>query len=121
MPFKPPFMKEDDLKTYNMYFGELDNNLRCYLAPERFKQDWDESFRDPKLLEPSMDIFSAGCVIAEIFMDGHPLFNLAMLQNYRKGTYSPMDYLHKKIKDQKIVDLILHMIDRDPQNRLNIN
>lgn len=79
MPYKPAYMKEDDLKLYNMFFGELDNNLRSYLAPERFKVDWDESLKDPKLLDPSMDVFSAGCVIAEIFMDGHALFDLAHL------------------------------------------
>lgn len=79
MPYKPAYMKDDDLKLYNMFFGELDNNLRCYLAPERFKVDWDESLKDPKLLDASMDIFSAGCVIAEIFMDGHALFDLAHL------------------------------------------
>ena len=26
LPFKPAFISEDDLKTYNFYFGELDNN-----------------------------------------------------------------------------------------------
>ena len=40
-----------------------------------------------------MDIFSAGCVIAEIFMDGHPLFDLAHLQNYRKKLYDPREDL----------------------------
>lgn len=52
MPYKPAYMKEDDLKIYNMFFGELDNNLRCYLAPERFKAEWDDSLKDIKLLEP---------------------------------------------------------------------
>lgn len=32
-----------------------------------------------------MDIFSAGCVIAEIMMDGTPLFDLAQLAAYKKG------------------------------------
>jgi phosphoinositide-3-kinase regulatory subunit 4 len=77
VPYKPAFLRHDDLKAYNAYFGELDNNLRCYIAPERFKTEWDDSLKDVKLLEPSMDIFSIGCVIAEIFMDGHPLFGLA--------------------------------------------
>lgn len=36
VPFKPAYVGEDDLKTYNLYFGELDNNQRCYIAPERF-------------------------------------------------------------------------------------
>lgn len=79
LPYKPAHMKEDDLKMYNMFFGELDNNLRCYIAPERFKVQWDDNLKDYKLLDPTMDIFSTGCVIAEIFMDGHPLFDLAKL------------------------------------------
>jgi phosphoinositide-3-kinase regulatory subunit 4 len=43
-------------------------------------------------MDPAMDIFSAGCVIAEIFLDrkdGRALFDLAQLQNYRKGVYDP--------------------------------
>jgi len=39
LPFKPAFISGDDLKTYNFYFGELDNNQRCYIAPERFKTE----------------------------------------------------------------------------------
>lgn len=68
-----------------------------------------------------MDIFSAGCVIAEIFMDGHPLFDLAHLQNYRKGLYDPKEDLLKRIKDRKIVDLIMSMIHRDPYERASIS
>lgn len=68
-----------------------------------------------------MDIFSAGCVIAEIFMDGHSLFDLAQLQNYRKKIYDPRDEMLKKIKDTKIVDLIMSMIHRDPYKRGSIN
>jgi phosphoinositide-3-kinase, regulatory subunit 4 len=73
---------EDDLKTYNLYFGELDNNQRCYIAPERFRSEMmpDRDPYDQVLLEPSMDIFSIGCIIAEIFMDrkdGRALFDLA--------------------------------------------
>lgn len=68
-----------------------------------------------------MDIFSAGCVIAEIFMDGHPLFDLAHLQNYRKRVYDPREDLSKKIKDPKIVDLIMSMIHRDPYKRAPVS
>ena len=37
VPYKPAFVSEDDLKTYNLYFGEQNNNQKCYIAPERFK------------------------------------------------------------------------------------
>ena len=36
-------------------------------------------------MAPSMDIFSAGCVITEILSDGLPLFDLPRLQSYRRG------------------------------------
>ena len=26
VPYKPAFIREDDLKNYNIYFGEMDNN-----------------------------------------------------------------------------------------------
>jgi hypothetical protein len=36
--YKPTYVKGDDLKRYNLYYGELENNQRCYFAPERFKE-----------------------------------------------------------------------------------
>ena len=74
-------MKSDDLRKYNLYFGELDNNQRCYAAPERFVHGENE---EAKLqlsgeLDHKADIFSAGCVIAEILMDGVSLFGRAGL------------------------------------------
>lgn len=121
--YKPTFLGQDDLKQYNLYFGELDNNLRCYIAPERFRADLidPEQMFNQNFLDPAMDIFSAGCVIAEIFMDGHPLFDLAHHQNYRKGLYDPTADLAKKIRDPKIVKLIMKMISTDPQKRGDIN
>ena len=71
-----------------------------------------------------MDIFSAGCVIAEIFMDrkdGRALFDLAELQNYKKGVYDPREDLMHFIKDRRIVDLIMQMIQREPSERATIN
>lgn len=40
--------------------------------------------RDGKVTE-SMDCFSAGCVIAELFLEGAPLFTLSQLFKYREG------------------------------------
>ncbi len=80
VPYKPAYVSEDDLKTYNLYFGEQNNNQKCYIAPERFKNGITEAVFDQKELDPAMDIFSVGCVIAEIFLDrkdGRTLFNLA--------------------------------------------
>lgn len=47
------------------------------MAPERFL---DGSNRvSGGVLLPSMDIFSAGCVIAELFLDGKALFDLSQV------------------------------------------
>jgi len=46
-----------------------------------------------------MDVFSVGCVIAEILMDGLPLFSLSKLQQYRLGNYDPSHELVKFIPD----------------------
>lgn len=82
------------------------------MAPERFSKSDDQ--RDPKYLSPAMDIFSLGCVIAEIFL-GHRLFDLAMLQNYRKGVISLNDLIKSnKPEDKEAIDLIKNMLELDP-------
>ena len=48
-------------------------------------------------LAPSMDIFSAGCVLIELFTDSPP-FNFSNLLAYRAGEYSP-DRVLDKIDD----------------------
>lgn len=40
-PYKPVLIKDDDLNTYNKFFGDLDNNIRCYVAPERWRSPTD--------------------------------------------------------------------------------
>lgn len=63
-----------------------------------------------------MDVFSLGCVIAEIYFDGQPLFDLARLQLYRKGQWDPEPELLKKM-DHHMATLVLKMLDRDPKKR----
>ena len=104
--YKPTYIEEegDDkipLTEYNRYFGEMcafgteNGNARCYLAPERFR-DRDAGKADGVEYragglqwgpaKPEMDIFSTGCVIAEILSaDDQPLFDLASLRAYRNS------------------------------------
>jgi phosphoinositide-3-kinase regulatory subunit 4 len=63
-----------------------------------------------------MDIFSAGCVIAELFLES-PIFTLSQMYKYRKGEYSPEHSQLAKIEDPDIRELILHMIQLDPESR----
>ncbi|KAK9099167.1 hypothetical protein Syun_026212 [Stephania yunnanensis] len=58
------------------------------------------------------------CVIAELFLEGQPLFELSQLLAYRRGQYDPSQTL-EKIQDSGIRKLILHMIQLDPDSRLS--
>eukprot|EP00884_Botryococcus_braunii_P002634 jgi/Botrbrau1/12371/Bobra.0239s0020.1 len=64
-----------------------------------------------------MDIFSAGCVLAEMFNDGTELFDLGKLLAYRRNEHNPAPSLARL--DPHIRDLILHMIQLDPGARLS--
>lgn len=72
----------------------------------------------------SMDIFSLGCVIAEIFLNGKSLFDLPSLLRYRSAANAEHEHEQlqeelKKIGDPLMEELILHMIQRDPRKRLS--
>ena len=56
-------------------------------------------------LEPSMDIFSAGCVIGELFTEGNPLFDYAELLAFSVNQHNP-DTVIDKIEDPDIRDLV---------------
>lgn len=65
-----------------------------------------------------MDIFSIGCTIAELFMDGHPLFTLSQLLLYRLGDYDPSPTL-EKVEDKRVRSMIKTMIALNPSKRLS--
>ncbi|KAG2443160.1 hypothetical protein HYH02_009570 [Chlamydomonas schloesseri] len=79
-----------------------------------------ESSKPPSALTPEMDIFSLGCVIAEVFCDGKALFDLSELLSYRRGDAAadpagPGSALAGV--DPDIRRLVLHMIQLDPAAR----
>ncbi|EIE85776.1 hypothetical protein RO3G_10486 [Rhizopus delemar RA 99-880] len=69
-------------------------------------------------LTPEMDIFSVGCVIAELFLEGTSLFTLSQLFKYKNGEYNPIVSLDK-IEDKNIKELVSHMIQINPGSRLS--
>ncbi|KAE8912927.1 hypothetical protein PF005_g10565 [Phytophthora fragariae] len=79
---------------------------------------YSRSRREGNLLE-SMDIFSAGCVIAELFLGGKPLFDLPSLLKYRTGDSEMLRLQLKKIGDPRLEELLLHMLQLDPSARLS--
>ncbi|KAL4205052.1 hypothetical protein AMTRI_Chr01g135210 [Amborella trichopoda] len=116
--FKPTYIPDDDPSDFSFFF-DTGGRRRCYLAPERFYEHGGEMHVTPDApLRPSMDIFSLGCVIAELFLEGQPLFELSQLLAYRRGQYDPAPYL-EKISDSGIRKMILHMIQLDSGLRLS--
>lgn len=97
--YKPTYLPLDDPADFSFFF-DTSGRRTCYIAPERFytasanpeisakksklAMDETEGKRDGKVTE-AMDCFSAGCVIAELFLEGTPLFNLSQLFKYREG------------------------------------
>ncbi|KAL4886666.1 hypothetical protein BJY04DRAFT_228458 [Aspergillus karnatakaensis] len=111
--FKPTFLPEDNPADFSFYF-DTSGRRTCYLAPERFLVANEEAGN--RNLNWAMDIFSAGCVIAELFLES-PIFSLSQMYKYRKGEYSPEHSQLGKIEDPEIRALILHMIQLDPESR----
>lgn len=59
------------------------------------------------------DVFSLGCVIAELWLgEGRAFFDLGTLLAYRRGEYDPSKELAAIEPD--IAELVLHMIHRAP-------
>ncbi|XP_059431883.1 serine/threonine-protein kinase VPS15 isoform X2 [Corylus avellana] len=116
--FKPTYIPYDDPSDFSFFFDTGGRRL-CYLAPERFYEHGGEmQVAQDATLRPSMDIFAVGCVIAELFLEGQPLFELSQLLAYRRGQYDPSQHL-EKIPDSGVRKMILHMIQLEPESRLS--
>ncbi|KAK3318680.1 hypothetical protein B0H66DRAFT_517008 [Apodospora peruviana] len=112
--FKRVMLPEDNPADFSYYF-DTSGRRTCYLAPERFLPPGEEA--DPNArVTWAMDVFSAGCVIAELFLET-PIFNLSQLYKYRRGEYDPgISYL-SRIPDKDLREMIAHMIQLDPEKR----
>ncbi|KUI54795.1 Phosphoinositide 3-kinase regulatory subunit 4 [Cytospora mali] len=110
-----PVTLPDDNPTDFSYFFDTSSRRTCYIAPERFVAPGKEQGSETKLTW-AMDVFSAGCVIAELFLES-PIFSLSQLFKYRKGEYDPVISHVSRIPDRDIRELVSHMIQLDPQKR----
>ncbi|WFC96835.1 non-specific serine/threonine protein kinase [Malassezia brasiliensis] len=63
-----------------------------------------------------MDVFSLGCVLAELWRDGAPLFTLSQLFRYRDGQYN-VGALLAEIPHEGIRGVIARMVHVDPAKR----
>jgi phosphoinositide-3-kinase regulatory subunit 4 len=108
------YLPDDNPAIFSIFF-DASSRRTCYIAPERFQSSGDALFQTCTKLTPEMDIFSLGCTIAEIFLEGTALFTLSQLLRYRKNEYSPLDKL-SQIKPE-IREMIIEMIDLNPSKR----
>ncbi|KAH7398211.1 phosphoinositide 3-kinase regulatory subunit 4 [Pyrenochaeta sp. MPI-SDFR-AT-0127] len=114
--YKPAHLPEDNPADFSFYF-DLSGRRTCYLAPERFLAAGQQPEGEGDV-NWAMDIFSVGCVIAELFLEA-PIFSLSQLFKYRQGEYNPEHSHLNKIQDANIRELIMHMIQVDPNSRMS--
>lgn len=122
---KPAFLSPDNPAEYNKFYAHSQVRA-CYVAPERFCSRassapfarFNDGADDTETLKAA-DIFSLGCVIAEIFLEGKGfVFDHASLLGYRSGKFDPTPVINR-IPDPEVRDLVLHMIQADPSLRLS--
>ncbi|GMT16741.1 hypothetical protein PFISCL1PPCAC_8038, partial [Pristionchus fissidentatus] len=126
--FKPTYLPEDNPSIYS-YFFDTSRRQTCYIAPERIlsPQEYKDKgeLSSTKLisegLTPAMDIFSAGCVIYELFSDGHPPFTYGSLFKYRKMTRDEaereVEELLGKFHCGSFGPLLKKMLSKNPKDR----
>ncbi|PHH88640.1 hypothetical protein CDD83_7270 [Cordyceps sp. RAO-2017] len=113
-PYKPVLLPDDNPGDFS-YFFDTSGRRTCYIAPERFYAAG--SHPPPKArMTWAMDIFSAGCVIAQMFLESE-LFSLAQLYKYRRGEYDPVFAHLSVISDKDVREMIAHMIQLNPEKR----
>ncbi|KAH7130299.1 hypothetical protein B0J11DRAFT_577843 [Dendryphion nanum] len=113
--YKPVYLPEDNPADFSFYF-DMSGRRTCYLAPERFLPSGEQPEGEVGITW-AMDIFSVGCVIAELFIES-PIFSLSQLFRYRQHEYDPVHSQLSKIHDSGVRELVASMIQIDPNARL---
>ena len=127
--YKPALLADDNPSSFN-YFFDTSRRRCCNIAPERFVasnqlQNLENitaytSSVAPLIPEPQltdrMDMFSLGCVLAELFSD-EVLFDLSTLLAYKEGKLEKLDSLLAKIENPQIRPLVKSLVAINPQDR----
>ncbi|XP_013182356.1 PREDICTED: phosphoinositide 3-kinase regulatory subunit 4 isoform X1 [Papilio xuthus] len=131
--FKPTFLPDDNPADFS-YFFDTSRRRLCYVAPERFVRAPDPSYRpsgDDRTgglllsespckvgeLLPSMDIFSAGCALLELWNEGTPALDLPGLLAYRNGEDRPSTMTLPEGSEPGLRELLHSMTERNPKDR----
>lgn len=120
-PFGLQSKQQSPIEFYQIWFDEgFDGEANeigkgCYLAPERLKFNVEESFE-------GADLFSLGCVLAELFglgARGFLQFKDTLKLSQATETYSNLlnDYIEQCEVIAEVVPLIKNLCARDPRER----
>ncbi|KAJ9451187.1 putative serine/threonine-protein kinase VPS15 [Diplonema papillatum] len=117
-PFKPSHISNP---ADFSYFFDSAENRHCNLAPERITDDSLVAEKQTDPVTEKMDVFGVGCAIAQVFQGGEVLFKLDQLLAYKNGKYDAASALRDKLQGEeqqgKIVDFIMALLARDPEER----
>ncbi|KAF8822923.1 PIK3R4 kinase-related protein (incomplete catalytic triad), partial [Cardiosporidium cionae] len=81
--FKPVYLPDWDTQAFTFFF-ESENRRKCYLAPERFYSGGlPQTNTKTTHHRFSMDIFSMGCTLAELFLEGVDVLDLPQVLKMR--------------------------------------
>ncbi|CAG0881054.1 unnamed protein product [Cyprideis torosa] len=122
--FKPVLLPVDNPADFS-YFFDTSGKRKCCIAPERFVSglnslsQTDATRKVIETLMPAMDIFSAGCVLAEIFSEGKEILDFAQLIQYctTDELGHPAEFLKEYVPDSKAREVILRMLAKAPADR----
>ena len=124
--YKPAYISIDDITNYTYYFGtnRRDSMKGCYIAPERLLEKNNSNIisdSEKKEKNFSMDVFSVGAIIAELFLERN-IFDYTSLLNYKKGNKKlfNIDEILSKIHQKSIRSLLYKMLAVNPEDRINI-
>ncbi|GMH95852.1 hypothetical protein TrST_g6288 [Triparma strigata] len=101
------------LDGFNYYFKQMNGGKRCWVAPERWKEEEVEA-------KAEQDVFSLGCLIIMIYLNGEEVMDLASSTRYRSGDSTEMSIKLGKIPDERVRNVAKHMISLDPTKRKTV-
>ncbi|ORY34315.1 hypothetical protein BCR39DRAFT_556705 [Naematelia encephala] len=127
--FKPTFLPLDDPSDFS-FFYDTSARRTCYIAPERFFSSDSKLAEERRALASGgdawskrngrvteeMDVFSAGCVLAEMWSDGRTVFSLSEMFAYREGSVG-LEGILDNIEDENVKTMISQMLSREPGDR----
>ena len=113
-PFKPLYLKNSQPNFFFHYFSYFGGS--CFLAPERVIDGSGIPLQQLQLSK--CDLFSLGCLLAYIYLNGKTLFNFTTIQEYQQNNNKDrlLKSLHS-IKNENMRNLIIKLLDLSPKNR----